>query len=60
MREYQADYAARVAEADAAAFELRRLIRFRAPLVVVAEAAKRSQLASARLYTAAACILSPP
>lgn len=59
-RLYRAEYAAAKAEAEATALELRRRLRFRAPLAEVAEAARRAHIAAARLYAAAASILSPP
>jgi hypothetical protein len=57
---YRAEYEAARAEAESAVLALRACLRFRAPTADLAAAAKRAQLATARLYTATACILSPP
>lgn len=58
---FRAEYRAAQKDARTAHAELARALRQRrCPLREIARAAKRAHLAAARLYTAAACLLSPP
>jgi hypothetical protein len=59
-RRLRAEYRTARAEARLAAAELASHLRRRGPLRQVAKAADRARRAAAHLYTAAACLLSPP
>lgn len=59
-RRYRSDYRRARAEARVALAELHRRLGTRCPLRKIADASRRAQRAAARLYTAAACLLSPP
>lgn len=60
LKRYRAEYRAACVEAQAAETALRHTLTNSASLRQVAKAAKRAQRAAASLYTAAACLLSPP
>lgn len=56
----RAEYRAATAEALTAMDELRRVLKRRHTLTQASRAAVSARRACARLYTAAACIISPP
>jgi hypothetical protein len=57
---YRAEYDVAREEAAAAVGELQRLLENGAGIRAVAEASCRAKLATARLCTASACLISPP
>jgi hypothetical protein len=57
---YRAEYDAAHADAVLAAAEYLSCLAGGAGIRAVAQAARKEQLASARLYTSAACLISPP
>jgi hypothetical protein len=60
LQRYRAEYDAAHADAELATAEYLRCLSSGAGIRAVAAASRKQQIAAARLYTAAACLISPP